>query len=108
MPDDVVSSLAYEVEKIYHGTPSGIDNTVVTYARSVYFIKGQQIEILKVKRPFTIVIGDTGIAFPTATAVSEVREAWRSHKAQFEAYFDSAGAMVESARQAIEGGRQPA
>jgi mevalonate kinase len=104
LPDEKVSALAYEVEKIYHGTPSGIDNNVVTYARPVYFVKGQPIEMLKVKRPFTIVIGDTGIAYPTATAVGEVRKAWQANKAQFEAYFDSVGAMAESARGAIESG----
>jgi mevalonate kinase len=60
--------------------------------------------LLKVKRPFTIVIGDTGIAYPTATAVGEVRKAWQANKAQFEAYFDSVGAMAESARGAIESG----
>ena len=31
LPDEQVSALAYETEKLYHGTPSGIDNTVVTY-----------------------------------------------------------------------------
>ncbi|HXQ38459.1 MAG TPA: hypothetical protein VN843_30945, partial [Anaerolineales bacterium] len=63
MTDDAeaVNAFAYEIEKLYHGTPSGIDNTVVTYAKPVYFIKGQQIEMFKVGKPFTIVIGDTGI-----------------------------------------------
>ncbi|MFQ5615374.1 MAG: mevalonate kinase [Anaerolineales bacterium] len=40
LPDEDVSVLAYQVEKIHHGTPSGIDNTVVVYARPVYFIRG--------------------------------------------------------------------
>ena len=52
--DEQVSELAYEVEVIYHGTPSGIDNTVVTYARPVYFVKGKPIEILQVKQPFSL------------------------------------------------------
>jgi mevalonate kinase len=29
--DEQVSALAFEVEKLHHGTPSGIDNTVITY-----------------------------------------------------------------------------
>lgn len=104
LPDEKVSALAFEVEKIYHGTPSGIDNTVVTYARPVYFVKGKPIEILKVRRAFTIVIGDTGIASPTATAVGDVRKAWQADKTHYEAFFDSIGAMAQSARLALESG----
>ncbi len=39
MTDDEINAFAYEIEKLHHGTPSGIDNTVVTYARPVYFVK---------------------------------------------------------------------
>ncbi len=104
MPDAQVSALAYEVEKIHHGTPSGIDNAVVTYACPVYFIKNKPLVMLKAKRPFTIVIGDTGIASPTAAAVSDVRKAWQAGHDHYEALFDSAGAMADSGRKAIETG----
>jgi mevalonate kinase len=104
LSDEKVSALAFDVEKIHHGTPSGIDNTVVTCARPVYFVKGKPIETLQVGRSFTLVIGDTGVASPTAAAVGEVRKAWQADKIQYEAYFDSIGAMAQSARQAIESG----
>ena len=64
LSDEQVSQLAYEVEVIHHGTPSGIDNSVITYAKPVYFEKGKMIEILQVKHPFTLVIGDTGVSKP--------------------------------------------
>ena len=51
MTDEQVNAFAYEIEKLHHGTPSGIDNTVITYAKPVYFIKGQTMETLKVGRP---------------------------------------------------------
>jgi mevalonate kinase len=104
LPDEKVSALAFEVEKIHHGTPSGIDNAVVTYARPVYFVKGKPIETLKVGRSFTLVIGDTGIASPTAAAVGAVRQAWQDENTQYEAYFDSLGALAKAARQALESG----
>jgi mevalonate kinase len=104
MSDAQVCALAYEVEKIHHGTPSGIDNTVITYARPIYFIKDKPIQFLDVGRPFTIVIGDTGIASPTAKAVGDVRTAWQAAKDHYEALFDSTGAIADSARQAIEAG----
>ncbi len=104
LDDAQVCAVAYEVEKIHHGTPSGIDNTVITYARPVYFIKGKPIQQLTVGRPFTIVIGDTGIASPTAKVVGDVRKAWSADKDHYEAVFDSIGALADSARQALEHG----
>jgi mevalonate kinase len=104
LTDEQVCALAYEVEKLHHGTPSGIDNTVITYARPVYFVRGQPLETLAVAKPFTLVIGDTGVASPTAKAVGEVRQAWQAAPARYEALFDAAGALAQSARQAIETG----
>jgi mevalonate kinase len=104
LPDDEVCRTAFEIEKIHHGTPSGIDNTVVTYARPVYFIKGQPVETFPVGRPFTLVIGDTGIASPTSATVGDVRKAWENDPTHFEALFDSTGAIAQSARVAVENG----
>ena len=104
LSDEQVCQLAYEVEKIHHGTPSGIDNTVITYARPVYFVKDRPIELLHPRQPFTLVIGDTGIQSPTVKAVSDVRKAWQQHQDEYEALFDSTGAIVDSARTAIESG----
>jgi mevalonate kinase len=108
LTDVQVSDLVYEAEKIYHGTPSGIDNTVVTYARPVYFVKGKPVEILAVKAPFTLVIGDSGIKSPTSVAVSEVHQAWETNREQYEQLFDAAGAITMSARKAIRFGNTEA
>jgi len=84
LADDRVSNLAYEVEKLHHGTPSGIDNTVITYNKPVHFTRNTaggagQIETFQVGRPFTIVIGDSGVPSPTAVTVGDVRSAWQEN-----------------------------
>jgi mevalonate kinase len=104
LSDEQVSELAYQVEVIHHGTPSGIDNTVITYARPVYFIKGKAPELLQVKQPFTLVIGDTGVQSSTAEVVGVVRQAHEKSSAQYEQLFDAVGKIAETARQAIESG----
>ena len=104
LTDEQISSLVYETERIYHGTPSGIDNSVITYARPIYFVKGKPVEILAVKNAFTLVIADTGLKSPTALAVGDVRQAWLQDPQHFDQLFDSAGAIAEAGREAIESG----
>jgi mevalonate kinase len=104
LPNTAVSSLVYEVEKIHHGRPSGIDNTVVTYAQPVYFVRGQPIETLRVAKPFQLIIGDTGVCSPTRVAVNDVCVAWQCDPAGYEELFDKIGAVADRARRAIESG----
>jgi mevalonate kinase len=103
--DEQINELVYEIEKLHHGTPSGIDNTVITYAKPVFFIKGQPIQIFTVAKPFTIVIGDTGIPAPTKESVGDVRRLWNEDKGRYERIFDGMGQISLLARRSIEDGR---
>ena len=100
-----INELVYEIEKIHHGTPSGIDNTVITYAMPVYFIKGQPVEMFKTGEPFTIVIGDTGIPALTKEAVGDVRLLWLQDTNRFESMFDEISQISLIARRSIESGK---
>jgi len=97
-----INALVFEVEKIHHGTPSGIDNTVISYEQPVYFVRGRPIERLAVSTPFTLLVGDTGIPSPTKSAVEDVRRAWEDDPAHYDALFDQIGDIVDDARRAIE------
>lgn len=104
MTEEEVNAFAYDIEKLHHGTPSGIDNTVVTYAKPVCFIKGQPIETFKVGTPFTIVIADTGISAPTKESVADVRKLWEADKMKWEGVFDEVGEIARAAKEKIETG----
>ena len=104
LPDDQVNALAFAAEKLYHGTPSGIDNTVVTYAKPVYFIKRKPIKTFHVGATFTIMIGGTGISAPTKESVDAVRKLWEADKPRWDKVFARVGEIVWNARQAIERG----
>jgi mevalonate kinase len=102
-----ISQLVYAVEKVHHGTPSGVDNTVVTYEQPVYFVRRQPhnlIETFHVARPLRLLIGDTGIRSSTRVAVGDVRRRWEADPATFEALFDGCGEIARGARAAIETG----
>lgn len=103
-----ISDLVYEVEKLYHGTPSGIDNTVVAFEQPVYFVRHQPIERMLVGRSFTLVVGDTGQVSPTHKAVGHVRQQWQTNQNRYEQYFDEAGRITMAARGIIEQGQSEA
>ncbi|MCU0509050.1 MAG: mevalonate kinase [Anaerolineae bacterium] len=102
---ETVSALVYEVERLHHGTPSGVDNTVIAYGQPVYFKRGEAPQPFAIGAPLMLAIGDTGIASPTKVAVGDVRAGWQRETARYEALFDAVAEIVESARQAIAAGR---
>jgi mevalonate kinase len=104
LSDDIISKIAFETEKLHHGTPSGIDNTVITYEKPVYYVKDRPIATFEVKEPFTVIIADTGIRVSTAESVGDVRELWQGDPAKYEMIFSQIGEIVKQAMQAIQDG----
>ena len=99
-----ISALVYEVEKIHHGAPSGIDNTVVVYEQPVWFVRGLSPQPFAVAQPIHLLIADTGVPSPTKIAVGDVNRAWKQDKSRYEALFDAVGDVAQRARNAIETG----
>jgi len=104
LANEKISRLAFEVEKLHHGTPSGIDNTVVTFEKPVYFVKDQTVQTFEVGRAFQLVIADTGTSTPTRLVVEDVGAAWKKEAARYEKLFEAIGDVSEQAFQAIRDG----
>jgi len=90
LDDKGVNAAAFVSEKLAHGTPSGIDNTVATYAQAMLFRKGKdlQVEPLVIDRmpPLLVAWGDeTG---RTSDMVAGVRARRDQSPNQFAAIFD--------------------
>jgi mevalonate kinase len=105
-----VAALVYESERAYHGTPSGIDNTVVSYEQPIWFQRNAvgtppTIEPLKLGSSLRFVIGDTGVRAPTYVTVGAVRAAWQHDRARYEGLFDQIGAIARDVRGALATGR---
>ncbi|MEM4246404.1 MAG: mevalonate kinase [Candidatus Bathyarchaeia archaeon] len=106
--DERINEAAYEGEKGYHGTPSGIDNTVATYGGVIWFQRtpGQQraiIEKIRVREPIPIVIGNTGITSSTSEVISEVRRVRDKDPDRFEEILRSYSRIAQEAREALRG-----
>jgi mevalonate kinase len=102
-----LNEIVYEVEKIHHGTPSGIDNTVIVYEQPVYFVRGKPIETLKIGQSFRLLIADTGHGALTRVAVRDVRALYEASPQAIQPILNKIGTLVAEARKAIEVGNIP-
>jgi len=105
LPVDQVNSLAFEAEKVLHGNPSGVDNTVIVYEKPVFFQRDHKPELLKVAAPFHFVVANTGITASTSKAVARVRTNWQNDREKYENIFSQIGQISRQIREFLELGK---
>ncbi len=101
---ETVSKIAYTIECIHHGTPSGIDNTVVAYEKPVYFIREHKPELIPISTSLNLIIGDTGVAMRTTIPVNLLCERWEKDPGTYGGWFEEIGEIVIKARTMLETG----
>ena len=101
---ETISKIAYAVECLHHGTPSGIDNTVVAYEKPVYFIREHKPELIPISTPLNLIIGDTGVSMKTTIPVNLLRERWEKDPGTYGGWFEEIGEIVKKARTMLEAG----
>lgn len=99
-----LNNIVYQVEKLHHGTPSGIDNTVIVHERPVYFVKGHPIDFFSVKGRFHFLIADTGVSALTRIAVGDVNKLYKDRPEHYQSIFESIGNLATQARTTLENG----
>ncbi len=107
LPEKALADLAFEVEKIHHGTPSGIDNTVVAYQKPIFFVKEKPPEFLQISHPTHWIIADTGERTPTLATVAAVRNLHNEDPGFYGEIFEKIGKLSLNARNALEKGDIP-
>ena len=104
--DERINEIAYEAEKAYAGTPSGIDNTAATFGGLLWFKKNMSggantIEKLHIRKPVEIIIGSTGVVANTKAMVEGVAERKRKHPEKYDSLFEQAEALALIGRKAL-------
>ena len=102
LSDEDVNRYAFEVEKLHHKTPSGIDNTVITYGKPVFYERGQDISFLKITHPIDMVIANSGVKVRTSDTISQVQKNHENDPITYTAYFQSIGDLSRQARFMLE------
>jgi mevalonate kinase len=107
LPDEKINDVAYEAEKAYAGTPSGIDNTAATFGGLIWFKRNltggpNTIERLNIKEPVEIVIGNTGIVANTKAMIAGVAKRKNKYPKKYDALFKQAENLAFTARKELE------
>lgn len=106
LDDDAINQAAYEGEKGYHGTPSGIDNTASTFGGLVWYVRNLQggpptFEKLKLHKPVHLVIASTGLTASTTEVVGDVRAKREADPQWFDEIARDYNDLVHDARNAL-------
>jgi hydroxymethylglutaryl-CoA reductase len=97
---------AHQVETVFHGTPSGLDHTVIAQGGCLRFVRGAAPAFTPVPlaAPVPVVIGWAPRAGSTHQAVAELRARRAALPALYEQLFDAIGAVTEAGVAALAAG----
>lgn len=96
-----VSAMAFEVEKVHHGNPSGLDNTVVALEKAVRYRRGEEPQPIDIPL-LRLVLADAGPAPPTAEMVDLVSRRLVAEPSESRARLDGLGALAEKGLAALK------
>ncbi len=104
--DETVNENAYEGEKIFASNPSGIDNTVATYGRAVWYERGspEPCSFVSTPRDLHLVVGNSGMPSLTRVEVDRVAEYRRKNPETFRRSCREAEGLAVEARNALDRG----
>jgi len=102
--DERVNQIAFACEKLAHGTPSGVDNTIATYATPLLFRRGDVLETseLVLDQVPPIVIGCSLSHGSTFEQVRAVRSRYEDCQDQIDAVFDHMDALALAGVDALQ------
>jgi hydroxymethylglutaryl-CoA reductase len=98
-----VNELAFECEKLAHGDPSGIDNTVATYGEALLYCKAaaQPVQTLELAEMPPLVIAASGVQSSTREQVAAVRSRRARMTQRYDAIFDEMDRLSQEGAAAL-------
>jgi hydroxymethylglutaryl-CoA reductase len=101
LSDDETSAHAYTLECLFHGQPSGIDNTTAAHAKLIRFVRGESTQTLSPPSPLRLAVVLGKQPRQTRAAVEKLRFARAQRPHLLDAQFAQIGALVERAAHAL-------
>ncbi len=104
---DIEAELAMELERIFHGNPSGIDHTVITRGGLLRYEKTESIRVEPIicPRPLRFAVGLASPHGGTLQAVQALKERFARHQKVYEHAFTGIRQIVEEMQMALTAGK---
>jgi len=99
-----IFTMAYESERLIHGTPSGIDPAISTYGGTLQFQKGKDFISLNVKANIPLVVGNTKVERSTGELVATVRHFKERYPSLIDPVIKTGGKVALDAVEALQKG----
>lgn len=91
-------------EKVFHGNPSGIDNTMSAIGGVALYRKGDELRSLHSNKPLHLVVGYSGEPSSTKEMVASVGRQLENDRERVNKAFEGIEVLVRNAKLAIEAG----
>lgn len=91
-------------EKVFHGNPSGIDNTMSALGGVALFRRGEPLQPLRSNKPLHLVVAYSGESSSTKEMVASVRRQLEQDRDRVVKTFEGIETLVRNAKLAIEAG----
>ena len=103
---DEIGEIAIESERLFHGRPSGVDNTICAHGGLIRFWKGPpvRVERMQLARPLPIVIGFTGQRRETKKNVTSLAARVEAEPSRYQPIVDRLGELALVGSRAVETG----
>jgi mevalonate kinase len=95
---------SFHWERVFHGTPSGVDSAMASGAGMAVFHKGEPLEPVHPSSPLTLVIGHSGEPGSTKEMVDAVARQRERAPERVDQTFDGMASLVRNARLAAVAG----
>jgi hydroxymethylglutaryl-CoA reductase len=102
--DADVNEIAFAAEKLTHGTPSGIDNTLSCYGKPMLFRNSGSLEceVLPLDEMPPLVIGFSHVAGSTYEQVAGVKGRFDKSESRYNAIFDQIDSISKAGAKALK------
>jgi mevalonate kinase len=101
---DQIFNMAYESERLVHGTPSGIDPAISTYGGALQFQKGKDFIFLNVQTNIPLIVGNTKVERLTGELVANVRRIKEQYPSIIDPIIEIGGKIALDAVEALKRG----